>query len=255
MPESSSGVLNLLEVSGNPTITTHPLPRPLLWLSLEGQDTEGNEVLERLAEAEPLSIDQLQTGLNEIVPRQSLKQLANDSTFRISAKISFDGDPDESTAISLEPLELRILHEDVVELTTFDDRTLGGWEVGPGGAQLEFQTDPRGGYFLYTKTTGTVDHSGIVLVKNFTVIPGKSYEFSIETRKERSESEIAARLILFFNDLHSEVFSIQHTAWATNSFTLSSAASSTVRIGVINETRGSSGNEFALDNLKVSRLS
>lgn len=253
MPESASGVLDLLQFPDSPSVTTTPVPRPLLWLNLEGEDSDGNEVLEKLVEGIPFSIEQLQTGLNEIIPRQTLMQLANNSNFRIRAKISFDSDPDESTATPFEPLELRIINEDRGEVTTFDDQTLGGWEPGPGGQFLEFRSDPRGGYFLLNQKASN-NPGGIVLVKDFTVTPGKSYEFSIETRKESSESDVPAKLKLFMNDLNGAAFSIQSLTWTKKTLTLASVASSTLRVGIINDPPGWSGNEYALDNLRVRRL-
>ena len=258
IPEiSHNGVLDLTTFPGDANITCPKFFAPRVWLKIEGEKHPGETFTIPILTSHPISAREFSDGLLEIIPRTELIKLANNSQLSLICTINFDGTPDESTANKFPELQLKIITKDnsIDELTDFNDESLGGWVKGSAGREIQFTSDESpDSYYLFNNTSENSDnHSGVVLEKTFSVIPGQKYEFIIEAKKENQGSPNSPRLVLKIGDSSSQIYTVDNMNWTTYSFT-ATATSNTMTVSLLNLEAKWNGNDFSMDNFRVRSL-
>jgi hypothetical protein len=257
IPEADDNVLNLTEHLGDVATIVKKWRAAHIWLRLSGQSDLGDPQIINVLEDHELSTLQFENGLFEKIPREQLMVLRHNSTATLECLITFDGSSDVSTATAFPSLPLTIkTHNDLDELTDFNDMTLGGWEKGPGGREIQFVEDLNGGFFLSNDTLEPVDnYAAMVLEKTFSVTPGMTYEFTIDVRNNKPSPPFQNPpvLLLAFDGI-GPLHTIDFSSWKTLASNRTVVNRDSVRVSVRNLTRGWIENDFSLDNFRVRRV-
>ncbi|MNL28927.1 hypothetical protein D3C87_1505930 [compost metagenome] len=189
-----------------------------------------------------------------MLPRDRLMEFANNSSAILECLITFDGSSDITTATAFPILELTIKNQDdtLDDFIDFNDQTLGDWEKGSAGREIQFFKDESsGGYYLFNNTSEQSDnHDGIILKKIFPTIAGKKYKFSLNAKKENSGSPNSPKLVLRIGNSSSEAHTISNMNWSSYSF-IATATSGSTTISLDNLEKKWNGNDFSVDNFRV----
>ncbi|SEM74259.1 hypothetical protein SAMN04487857_104333 [Pseudomonas sp. ok272] len=112
VPQSSSGVLDLMLFSGNANVTVQKWPfialKQRVWLRLEGKTTTGATYIIVLLAGVEVTAAHVTNGLDENLLRSELIKLGHSTPATVVCKVTFDGDPLESNAIEFPLLSLTI---------------------------------------------------------------------------------------------------------------------------------------------------
>jgi hypothetical protein len=259
IPEADeNNVLDLTMHLGDATAIVKKWAAAHIWLRLVGQSSLKTPLIINILEDHELSTLQFDNGLLERLPRSQLMALAHNSTATLECFITFDGSSDVSTATAfpLLPLTIKTQLDDLDELTDFDDQTLGGWTKGRGGREIEFFIDRNGGFFLSNDTLEPVDnYDGMILEKTFSVIPGMTYEFTVDVKNNNpSHQPLNHPILLLVFDGIGPTHTISNSSWKNIASNRTVAKSETVTVSLRNLTRQWDGNDFSLDNFRVRRV-
>lgn len=187
------------------------------------------------------------------IPAEYLGTLTPGSLVQVEASVSLDGSGNLDTA---QPFTVPIYRVSVhfEDLTTFEKNSRNGWVVGPAArpGDVYVSTADYGGRWLVNTTTGS-ENIGIVLQKTFpALIPGKSYTFSIDAGN--------TRVTVPFNPILSLSTDTGDMSTPTELITAGpyklsldfTAYSSTTQVRINSHVRSGNGNDYYVDNLKVT---
>ena len=257
VPESDGEFLDMLSIPGDATLITERWSPAHIWLQVVGKNSEGEDLSISLLENHELSDIQFENGLREMLPRDRLMELANNSSAILQCLITFDGSSDVSTATAFPMLQLTIKNQEdtLDDFIDFNDQTLGGWEKGSAGREIQFLKDELfGGYYLFNNTSEQFDnHNGIVLKKTFPTTTGKKYKFTLDVKKENTGSPNSPKLVLRVGDHSSVTHTISNMNWSSYSF-VGTATSASTTISLDNLEQKWNGNDFSIDNFRVESL-
>ncbi|WP_448089649.1 hypothetical protein [Pseudomonas azerbaijanoccidentalis] len=257
VPESDGEFLDMLSTPGDATIITERWSPAHLWLRVTGEDSAGDKLSISLLENHELSEAQFETGLREILPRERLMELANHSTAVVECLITFDGSSDITTATAFPIRQLTVKNQDDVldDFVDFNSQTLGGWEKGDAGKEIQFlKNESSGDFYLFNNTSEQLDnHDGIILQKTFPTIAGKKYKFTLDAKKENFNSPNSPMLVLRIGNSSSTAYTITNMNWSSYSF-VATATSDSTTISVDNLEKKWNGNDFSMDNFRVESL-
>lgn len=109
MPDSREGVL-YPRFGESPNVTQQRWPLigafQLYWIKVEGMGIDGTPRQFYAASARPVTVEEAAKGLSVTLPIDTLLTLKNRSELKITVKVAFDRNSDESKARSLPPLTL-----------------------------------------------------------------------------------------------------------------------------------------------------
>jgi hypothetical protein len=259
VPEADDdNVLDLTTHQGKISAIVEKWTPSQIWLRLASQTELYPPLTTNILEDHEISALQFDNRLLERIPGSQLTALSYNSTATLEDLITYYGSSDISTATAFPSLTTPIKTQlnDLDELTDFNDNTLGGWTKGQGARDIQFVEDISGGFYLSNDTSAPGDnHDGMILEKTFSVIPGMTYQFTIDART----NNIAGRdpnppqLILAFDGI-GPIYSISNTSWKSIASNRTVAQSATVRVSLRNLTRQWKGNDFSIDNFRVRRV-
>jgi len=206
-----------------------------------------------------------------LLSREWLADCEDWSSVTLNVAITYDGAPGTEPAdpqISLLPAnahELRRTTENLRlgepeplpfdDLSDFTDHNWNHWEKGPGAADPRDMVIVNEGehWYLYNYTY-TNQSAGTVLTKDYPSLePGKSYEFSMDVMRAVGLYAFPRLSVLVNGEACIEPTDITHRdwAWMAAKFTATTAAN---RVEIVSHVATGSGNDYALDNLRLREV-
>ena len=194
--EATHGILDLRNFEGDATIKVKPWTPWMVvgqraWLRGEGTGKDGSRYEFDVIVGEPMSAEDVDSGLQRILQRTELESLKRLSKLVLTCRVTLDGDADVRKAIVFPPLELTV-RTAFDDLTDFVNYEWNGWQKGPAAEDprdLVVKSDGTG-WFLFNYGY-TSPNNGMHLHKTYRGLePNRLYAFNVELRRNSTANPI-----------------------------------------------------------------
>ncbi|QLG92340.1 hypothetical protein HZF02_10340 [Pseudomonas yamanorum] len=258
VPQATNNILDLRTFTGNADITVEKwwfiLPDQKVWLRGAGTKKDGTPYTLNVFLGKAVTAGEVSAGLKDVLKRTDLESLRNLSSLTFTCKVTPDGSTQESASVVFPVLALtvRLLFDD---LTTFDDDNWNGWEKGPAAADpRDLVIEHQGGNWYLYNWTYTNNSAGVFLFRNYSGLEvNRNYEFSMSIRRVNDAPAVPEVSMLAGGKTIVSRTPIPGQEWRTllGVFT---ATATTMRLELYNHIATGSGNDYAVDNIRVREL-
>jgi hypothetical protein len=263
VPQAVNDVLVLKKPDDSAGVTVEVARWPFMVVNQKttlhvcGQQADGSPVMLRVADAEPVTLQEFQEGWRRNIAWASLQNLKDGSHLAFVFQAALDGG--SCAGPVLFPtlcLEVQAPFDDT---TTFSEKDgtndWNGWMRGEAAADPRDLTITRDGniYVLFDNTY-TNNSAGTVLKKTFQGLEvGRSYEFGLTVRRWNDKYSVPVLSLTSGAQVIAPATEISSMAWAPLKGTFTASASQ-MELQIVNHVATGNGNDYAFREIWVRSI-